>query len=81
MLFRSEIQRLHFKDGLDHFDADIHSHSHFLCTECGSVLDIDYQSDDDLYLDERVNSGFDGRITGHITYFQGICPECCKTSV
>ena len=76
-----EIQKLHFKDGLDHFDADIRPHSHFLCTECGAVLDIDYQPDDDFHLDERINSGFDGRITGHITYFQGICPECCKTLV
>lgn len=76
-----EIQKLHLGDGLDHFDADIHPHDHFLCTECGTVLDMDFQSDDDFNMDERANSVFDGMITGHITYFQGICPECCKTSV
>lgn len=76
-----EIQKLHLGDGLDHFDADIHPHDHFLCTECGTVLDMDFQSDDDFNMDERANSVFDGMITGHITYFQGICPECCKTLV
>ncbi len=76
-----DIQKLHLGDGLDHFDSDIHPHDHFLCTECGAVLDIDFQSDDDFNMDERANSTFDGMITGHITYFHGICPECCKTSV
>lgn len=76
-----EIRKLHFKDGLDHFDADTRPHSHFLCTECGAVLDIDYEPEDDSRIDEQVNSGFDGRITGHITYFQGVCPKCCKTLV
>ncbi|MBD5542006.1 MAG: transcriptional repressor [Lachnospiraceae bacterium] len=76
-----DIQKLHLGDGLDHFDADTHPHDHFLCTECGAVLDIDLQSDDDFNMDERANSAFDGMITGHITYFHGICPACCKTSV
>lgn len=76
-----EIQKLHLGDGLDHYDADTHPHDHFLCMECGAVLDIDFRSDDDFNMDEQINSVFDGMITGHITYFHGICPECCKTSV
>lgn len=76
-----EIRKLHFKDGLDHFDADTSPHHHFLCTECGAVLDIDFPSGNDSHIDEQANAGFGGRVTGHITYFQGLCPKCYKTLV
>lgn len=76
-----EIQKLHLEDGIDHFDADTHPHNHFLCTECGTVLDINYSFDHDSDIDQAANSGFDGKITGHITYFQGICPNCCNQLV
>ena len=76
-----EIQKLHLEDGIDHFDADTRPHNHFLCTECGTVLDIVYSSDRDSDIDRAANSGFDGKITGHITYFQGICPACCNNQL
>lgn len=76
-----EIKKLHLEDGIDHFDADTHPHNHFLCTKCGIVLDIDYEENKDFQIDDHANSVFDGKITGHITYFQGICPACCKTLV
>lgn len=76
-----EIKKLHLEDGIDHFDADTHPHNHFLCTQCGTVLDIDYQFNEASDIDQNANSGFDGKITGHITYFQGICPACCKNLV
>ena len=69
-----EIQKLHLEDGVDHFDADIHPHNHFLCTECGTVLDIDYQLKEDLAVDQDANSGFDGKITGHLIYFKEFAP-------
>ena len=28
--------------------------------------------------DKDANSGFSGKITGHVTYFEGICPACLK---
>lgn len=76
-----EIQKLHLKDGIDHFDADIRPHNHFLCTECGAVLDIDFCEENNSELDQKAGSLFDGKITGHITYFHGLCPACCKTLV
>lgn len=71
-----EIQKLHLKDGIDHFDADTSPHNHFLCTKCGAVLDIDYSAGEDPDMDQKANACFDGIVTGHITYFQGICPAC-----
>lgn len=35
-----EIARLRLGDGVDHFDADTSRHYHFICSECGSVLDL-----------------------------------------
>lgn len=71
-----EIQRLRVGDGVDHFDADISPHYHFVCTECGSVVDLVMDNIDDIV--DIAGMNFDGRITGHVTYFYGICGDCCK---
>ena len=39
-----EILRLRVGDGVDHFDADTSEHYHFVCTECGGVIDLDMES-------------------------------------
>lgn len=71
-----EITRIRVGDGIDHFDADVSSHYHFVCTHCGSVLDLDMESLS--HINEIAGAGFDGKITGHITYFYGTCPNCTK---
>ncbi len=69
-----EIQRLRIGDGVDHFDADISPHYHFICEKCGRVNDLSLgetaQTADFSGLD------FDGVIHGHVTYFYGICGDC-----
>ena len=75
-----EIRRLRFGDGVDHFDADTSSHYHFVCTECGSIIDLKV---DDLNLDsvmKLAGSNFDGEIQGHVTYFHGLCGKCKRCS-
>lgn len=76
-----EIQKLHLGDGIDHFDWDTKPHYHFLCTGCGSVLDMDYYGEAEESLDRTADESFPGKITGHVTYFQGLCPACCKDNV
>lgn len=71
-----EIQRLRVGDGVDHFDADISPHYHFVCTECGSVVDLVMDNIDDIV--DIAGMNFDGKITGHVTYFYGICGNCRK---
>ena len=39
-----EILRLHLSDGVDHFDADTSLHYHFICKDCGSVIDLEMDS-------------------------------------
>lgn len=72
-----EITRLRVGDGVDHFDADTSPHHHFVCTECGSVIDLDMESID--YVTEIAEKSFPGRIDGHVTYFYGLCDNCCNT--
>jgi len=69
-----EIRRLRVGDGVDHFDADVSPHYHFVCTECGSVIDLEMDSIDNIV--DIAGMNFDGRITGHVTYFYGICGNC-----
>ena len=69
-----EIRRLDMGDGVDHFDADISPHYHFICRRCGSVIDL--EMDNIETITERAAANFDGEIEGHVTYFSGICARC-----
>ena len=75
---KGEILRLRVGDGVDHFDADTSPHYHFVCTHCGSVIDLTVK---DLgQIDELAGAGFDGKIAGHVAYFYGTCGGCTKES-
>jgi len=69
-----EIQRLRLGDGVDHFDADTSPHYHFVCSDCGSVIDLKMKSIDNIT--DVAGEDFDGNITGHVTYFYGSCGHC-----
>ena len=62
-------------DGFVHFDGN-----HFLCEECGRLLDLDL----DMKSIEEVNclagKNFDGAITSSSTLFFGKCGDCIKKS-
>ena len=74
-----EIQRLRVGDGVDHFDADVSPHYHFICTECGSVIDLEMDSIDNII--DVAGMNFDGKIIGHVTYFYGNCGNCHKKTL
>ena len=69
-----EIRKLTAGDGKEHFDGNAMPHNHFLCKECGKILDLEV---DDAGYDARAQeSDFKGRIDGHSTIFYGVCPDC-----
>ena len=43
-----EIQRLRVGDGIDHFDADTSPHYHFICKNCGAVIDLEMENIDSI---------------------------------
>lgn len=71
-----EIQRLRMGDGVDHFDADTSQHYHFICKECGSVIDLALDALPDTC--GIAGQNFDGEIAGCVTYFYGKCKACCN---
>lgn len=71
-----EIRRLNVGDGTDHFDADTSPHYHFICRECGCVIDLRMDSIEEIT--DVAAANFDGRIEGHRTYFHGVCGKCIK---
>lgn len=67
-------------DGSVHFDGKITPHYHFQCTKCGSIRDIDlddpgYEAAVTDVPQKHLNDG--GTITGHVTFFYGMCSSCC----
>ena len=74
-----EILRLRVGDGVDHFDADTSAHYHFICSECGSVIDLKMDNIDSII--DIAGMNFDGEIHGHVTYFYGICGNCRHKSL
>lgn len=72
-----EINRLRVGDGADRFDADTSPHYHFVCTECGSVIDLEMDSIENIT--ETAGANFDGHIAGHSTYFYGACQQCMRS--
>ena len=72
---RGEISRLRLGDGADHFDADTSPHYHFVCTDCGKVIDLDLDSIRSM--DVLNGQDVDGNlIAGNVTYFYGTCGAC-----
>lgn len=71
-----EIAKIEVGDGLDHFDGNALPHNHFICSRCGSVLDLEMGMEPMAHLTAAASECFHGRIDGHITYFYGICEDC-----
>ncbi len=71
-----EIQRLRLGDGVDHFDADTSRHYHFICNDCGSVIDLEMESIESIT--DIAAKHFKGHVTGHVTHFYGSCENCLK---
>ena len=67
-------------DGSVHFDGKVSPHYHFQCTKCGCIRDIDMcdESYEKKVTAEPQSYMKDGRITGHVTFFYGLCGKCIK---
>jgi Fur family peroxide stress response transcriptional regulator len=64
-------------DGATRFDHDPRPHSHFFCTECGGVTDLD---DDNESIVRLGQERFPGKIMGCYSNYYGICQNCLKRS-
>lgn len=71
---QGEIIKLSCGDGSDHFDYKVEPHYHFLCKECGSIIDLELDHLDQI--NKLAANNFPGEIGGHTALFYGKCKNC-----
>ena len=67
-------------NGQEHFDGNVSPHAHFVCTECGSVLDVFeefFQEEELQQLSERTGL----QVESAAVLFRGTCPACRKKDI
>lgn len=69
-----EIQELAYGSNHSRFDANAHNHYHFICENCGSVIDLDLPSMPEL--EGKVEALGNYQVVAHRLEFYGICPAC-----
>ncbi len=74
-----EVRKLSTGLGPDHYDGNVSPHNHFICGECGALLDLPMENID--YILDVAGKDFSGQVEGYITYFYGTCPECLNKQV
>ena len=57
----------------EHFDAFTHDHSHFVCTHCNRILDIDLSLE---AIDKTAEEQTGGEVDFHRMFFYGKCDKC-----
>ena len=71
------IRSLGVINGQEHFDGELNAHDHFLCMECGQILDLARPA----FLEESIEHL---EKTGNLVVrsydllLRGTCPACCK---
>jgi len=62
-------------DGVERFDGETHPHVHFICSECGAIMDLDdVKAPASLTHTAEVSSG--GEVTACQLSFTGRCKAC-----
>ena len=78
-LFRNQglIQCVGTVQGNERFDGNTKPHVHFICNECGSVMDLP-EVEAPAQLSEAVENGTGGKVNMYSLSFAGICKNCIK---
>lgn len=62
-------------NGQEHFDGTVKPHAHFVCDNCGSVLDVDGKFFAPREL-SRLSTKTGWKFTGAAVTFHGLCDAC-----
>ncbi len=66
--------KINTPNGGHRFDGHIEPHNHFICKNCGAVVDL--QMKEITTVDTLAGENFTGTIEGHSTVFFGLCEDC-----
>ena len=74
-MFKEEgiIQSIGVVNGLERYDFTTAPHTHFICTQCGEVLDLDGVT---LPAEVLSDAAAGGSITSYQLQFTGVCARC-----
>lgn len=68
------VKELKFGDASSRFDYWKHDHYHIICSDCGLMIDFEYEHLEDA---EKAAADFSGfEISNHRLEFYGVCPNC-----
>ncbi|WP_425412245.1 peroxide-responsive transcriptional repressor PerR [Melghirimyces thermohalophilus] len=70
------VRELTYGDSSSRFDANMDSHYHIICRECGKIVDFEYPSLINVEEEAARKTGF--RVETHRMEIYGICNTCQK---
>ena len=74
-----EIRKLTCGCVIAYLDYDTSPHLHFVCRQCGRIVDIPMEAAKSL--EEEAGRHVRGRIEDHTIFFYGTCEDCTHTVV
>ena len=72
-----DIQSVGVVKGQERFDSVTTPHSHFICQQCGAVIDLD-KTPLNVQLDRDISRQYGLSVERHELTFYGRCPECMQ---
>ena len=77
---QGQVASLGTVNGVERFDGNTHPHVHFICSQCGAVLDLDGMS-----VPQELNAAAEqcsgGQVDACQLTFTGICMDCHSQSL
>lgn len=70
------IAEINFGNGASRFDRTTHRHDHAICTECGTLVDIEMELPEDLVATAAHYSKFKPQSIEFT--LRGLCPDCAE---
>lgn len=70
--------KINTPNGGHRFDGQLAPHNHFICKNCGTVVDL--KMNEITEVDSLSGEIFCGKIEGHSTVFFGLCEDCITTN-
>ena len=70
-----EIKKIPCGDGSERYDGFVDPHNHFVCSECGKVIDLTEQTPE---CETKVKNKDIGCVNSYSLIYYGLCKECLK---
>ena len=70
------VKRIGFGNDVDRYEANIHSHHHFVCERCGAVADLEAPVDESLT--RKLSQAAGVKANRHEIRLYGTCAACVR---